>query len=67
MKKWVLLFVLLLAGCAGLPPSVTPVEGFQLERYLGKWYEIARLDHSFERAFRFQPSTACGLTAACGW
>jgi apolipoprotein D and lipocalin family protein len=20
-----------------------------LERYLGKWYEIARLDHSFER------------------
>ncbi len=49
MKKWVLLFVLLLAGCAGLPPGVTPVEGFQLERYLGKWYEIARLDHSFER------------------
>jgi len=49
MKKWISLFVLLLAGCAGLPPGVTPVEGFQLERYLGKWYEIARLDHSFER------------------
>ena len=23
--------------------------GFQAERYLGTWYEIARLDHSFER------------------
>jgi apolipoprotein D and lipocalin family protein len=26
-----------------------PVTGFDVERYLGKWYEIARLDHSFER------------------
>jgi apolipoprotein D and lipocalin family protein len=49
MKKLFLLFVLLLTGCAGLPDGVTPVENFQVERYLGKWYEIARLDHSFER------------------
>jgi apolipoprotein D and lipocalin family protein len=27
---------------------VEPVQGFDLNRYLGKWYEIARLDHSFE-------------------
>lgn len=26
-----------------------PVSDFQLDRYLGKWYEIARLDHRFER------------------
>ncbi|MFW6053129.1 MAG: lipocalin family protein [Desulfosalsimonas sp.] len=26
-----------------------PVDNFKLEKYLGKWYEIARLDHSFER------------------
>ena len=32
-----------------MPAGVTPVAGFELERYLGKWYEIARLDHSFER------------------
>ena len=32
-----------------MPETVTPVSGFELERYLGKWYEIARLDHSFER------------------
>lgn len=36
-------------GCAGLPDGVKPVEGFEVQRYLGKWYEIARLDHSFER------------------
>lgn len=32
-----------------MPETVTPVENFELNRYLGKWYEIARLDHSFER------------------
>lgn len=39
----------LLSGCVGLPENIKPVNNFQLERYLGKWYEIARLDHSFER------------------
>ena len=39
----------LLSGCVGLPQGIEPVRGFELERYLGKWYEIARLDHSFER------------------
>ena len=39
----------LLAGCLGTPQGVEPVDSFQLDRYLGKWYEIARLDHSFER------------------
>ncbi|MGD2141378.1 MAG: lipocalin family protein [Burkholderiales bacterium] len=44
-------FVLLLgfAGCTGVPEGITPVQNFELNRYLGKWYEIARLDHSFER------------------
>jgi apolipoprotein D and lipocalin family protein len=39
----------LLSACTGMPPTVTPVSDFKLDRYLGKWYEIARLDHSFER------------------
>ncbi len=38
-----------LSGCMGMPDGVKPVEDFELEPYLGKWYEIARLDHSFER------------------
>ena len=32
-----------------MPKSVTLVNDFELDKYLGKWYEIARLDHSFER------------------
>lgn len=43
------LCVLLLTACTGLPDNVKPIKNFELERYLGKWYEIARLDHSFER------------------
>jgi apolipoprotein D and lipocalin family protein len=39
----------LLTACIGVPDGVTPVTGFELPRYLGTWYEIARLDHSFER------------------
>jgi apolipoprotein D and lipocalin family protein len=49
-KLYVLcLLSLLLAGCTGIPEGVRPVTGFQLDRYLGTWHEIARLDHSFER------------------
>ncbi|WP_394807848.1 lipocalin family protein [Nitrosomonas sp.] len=41
--------VLWISGCVSIPQNITPVDGFELNRYLGKWYEIARLDHSFER------------------
>jgi apolipoprotein D and lipocalin family protein len=45
-----LIFVcLILASCTGIPSNVQPVDNFELSRYLGTWYEIARLDHSFER------------------
>ena len=38
-----------LCGCLGLPEGVHPVKEFDLNKYRGRWYEIARLDHSFER------------------
>ncbi|MEQ8514727.1 MAG: lipocalin family protein [Chromatocurvus sp.] len=41
--------LLSLAGCIGMPDDVEPVADFEAKRYLGRWYEIARLDHSFER------------------
>lgn len=41
--------ILALAGCTGVPEGVEPVTDFELERYLGTWHEIARLDHPFER------------------
>jgi len=43
------ILLLLLAACVGMPDNVRPVEGFDAGRYLGTWYEIARLDHPFER------------------
>jgi apolipoprotein D and lipocalin family protein len=49
MKKLVVMLVLFLAGCVGIPENVKPVDNFKAEKYLGKWYEIARLDNSFER------------------
>jgi apolipoprotein D and lipocalin family protein len=51
MKKlaYLLCLPLLLIGCTGIPDGVKPINNFALDRYLGTWYEIARLDHSFER------------------
>ncbi|MFZ5569147.1 MAG: lipocalin family protein [Thermodesulfobacteriota bacterium] len=51
MKKCIkfMALALVLTGCVGMPEGVKPVDDFRLEKYLGKWYEIARLDHSFER------------------
>ncbi len=46
----------LIVGLAGqsacstaIPEGVEVVTGFDVQRYTGLWYEIARLDHSFER------------------
>lgn len=49
MKRILTVLVFLLTGCVSVPENITPVDHFQITRYLGKWYEIARLDHSFER------------------
>jgi apolipoprotein D and lipocalin family protein len=51
-KKLPIILVFLLIGCVGTPENIEPVANFDLDKYLGKWYEIARLDHSF-----------CGMTA----
>ena len=43
--------VAVLAGCASMQPpqGIAAVSPFDLARYEGRWYELARLDHSFER------------------
>ncbi|MBU0827667.1 MAG: lipocalin family protein, partial [Gammaproteobacteria bacterium] len=40
-----------LTGCSSTtpPPGIAAVTPFDLARYEGRWYEVARLDHSFER------------------
>jgi apolipoprotein D and lipocalin family protein len=38
-----------LSGCATLPKGAVSVSSFEKEKYLGKWYEIARYDFVFEK------------------
>jgi len=49
MRKISLALFFFVAGCVTIPENVRPVDNFRLDKYLGRWYEIARLDHSFER------------------
>jgi apolipoprotein D and lipocalin family protein len=55
MKKFVLillsLFLFILWGCSNstIPQGAKAVTSFNKSKYLGKWYEIARLDFYFER------------------
>ena len=38
-----------LLSCSTIPEGATPVSPFDREKYLGRWYEIARLDFKYER------------------
>ncbi len=49
MAAMTLLTNVLQSGCTGVPDGVQVVTGFELDRYLGTWFEVARLDHRFER------------------
>jgi len=50
IKRSLLILTFFLSGCsASIPDGIEPVSNFDVNRYLGTWYEIARLDHSFER------------------
>lgn len=51
--RYLLIFLsILISGCIGIPEGIEPVRSFEINRYLGTWYEIARLDHSFERGLQ---------------
>ena len=41
--------LMLLAACAASTEGISSVQGLDIPRYMGKWYEIARMPHSFER------------------
>lgn len=37
-------------GCAvSVPQGLQPVSGFDVKRYTGTWYELARIEHRFEK------------------
>jgi apolipoprotein D and lipocalin family protein len=52
-------FISLLVGCTGLPDGIAPVSNFDVNRYTGQWFEIARLDNRFEKGLE-------GVTATYG-
>jgi apolipoprotein D and lipocalin family protein len=55
MRKPILLFLIIsnimgiINSCSTIPKGVTPVQNFNQQKYLGQWYEIARMDFRFER------------------
>jgi apolipoprotein D and lipocalin family protein len=51
MKKIVigLTSIFSFVSCSTIPKGATAVKPFDKEKYLGKWYEIARMDFKFER------------------
>lgn len=50
MKRITILLLIFLfpISCTSIPEGVKPVDNLDVNRYLGTWYEVARLDHSFE-------------------
>lgn len=50
LRSLLLLASMVLVACStGVPSGVKAVTPFDIQRYQGQWYEVARLDHSFER------------------
>lgn len=56
MKRtsWIPFFILLLSflafsSCQTIPEGAIAITPFEKEKYLGKWYEIARLDFKYEK------------------
>lgn len=50
-----------LFSCRSIPTGVGPVKGFDKDRYLGKWYEIARIDFRFEKDLNNTTATYSAL------
>ncbi len=41
--------IILFNSCVSIPQKAKPVENFEVNRYLGTWYEVARFDFRFEK------------------
>lgn len=45
-------FLVVACSSPSPPPGVTVVNQFDAQRFMGKWYEIARFDHRFEEGLQ---------------
>jgi apolipoprotein D and lipocalin family protein len=48
MKRVWIASVMFFLGCATIPEGLEPVTAFDVDRYMGKWYEIERIDNQYE-------------------
>lgn len=48
MKRILTFLAMLIPACGGNHPPLETVDSVDLDRYMGKWYEIARLPNSFQ-------------------
>jgi apolipoprotein D and lipocalin family protein len=48
-KTIIILITMGLFSCKSIPDGAVAVKPFDLNKYLGTWYEIARFDYSFEK------------------
>ena len=49
-KNFIPIIILMaFTSCSTIPKGAVAVQNFEKEKYLGKWYEIARFDFRFER------------------
>lgn len=53
----VIVMGLSISSCVSIPKGATPVSNFKKDRYLGLWYEIARLDFKFEKGLDYVTAT----------
>lgn len=44
-------------SCGQSTKDIQSIKDFDSQKYLGKWYEIARLDHNFERGLDYVTAT----------
>lgn len=73
MRRIPALAVLLCAACAHRPPvDSQPMPQVDLSRYMGRWHEIARYTHSFEKGCRdvtadysLRPDGKVGVVNTC--
>ena len=50
----IIVFVMVISSCTNtnITPEIQPVQNFDINKYLGVWYEIARLDNSFQESMQ---------------
>ena len=44
-----IIFLTLLTSCSSIPEKAKAIDNFELNKYLGTWYEVARFDFRFEK------------------